>query len=73
MVEILIENFKSVENRRLVELEGYEIGKILASGGCGTVMLCTKHDEPNVSRVLKYINLNELTPHFSGVHVCFYH
>lgn len=39
----------------------YQLGEYLASGGCGTVMLCNKHGEPNKPYVLKYINLNELT------------
>ena len=51
-----------------IELDGYTLGDYLASGGCGTVMLCTKHNEPNKSYVLKYINLNQLTPHFRVRH-----
>jgi len=39
----------------------YQLGEYLASGGCGTVMLCSRHNEPSKPYVLKYINLNELT------------
>ena len=39
----------------------YKLGEYLASGGCGTVMLCSRHDDPSITYVLKYINLNELT------------
>ena len=29
---------------KTIELDGYTLGDYLASGGCGTVMLCTKHN-----------------------------
>ena len=62
------ETLHQTQNRpsTTIELDGYEMGDYLASGGCGTVMLCTKHSMPNVTYVLKYINLNQLTPHFRG-------
>ena len=41
--------------------QSYKLGEYLASGGCGTVMKCTKHDDPDTQFVLKYINLAELT------------
>merc|ERR1711970_318940 len=48
---------------QLAKLEAqYQLGDYLASGGCGTVMLCTKLDDANKKKyILKYINLNELT------------
>ena len=34
----------------------------MASGGCGTVMMCTKRDDKERKQyVLKYMNLDELT------------
>lgn len=41
--------------------ERYELGTYLASGGCGTVMMCHKKGDPNKKFVLKYMNLNELS------------
>jgi hypothetical protein len=40
----------------------YELGDYVASGGCGTVMMCRKRGDPeDVKYILKYMNLDELT------------
>ena len=38
----------------------YTLGDYLASGGCGTVLFCTKKEDPDKKKyVLKYINLGK--------------
>jgi len=40
----------------------YELGDYVASGGCGTVMMCTRRGDPEGKKyILKYMNLDELT------------
>ena len=43
-------------------LATYELGDYVASGGCGTVMMCRKREDPHGEQyILKYMNLDELT------------
>merc|ERR1712137_840229 len=63
----VLQNLKMAARRptkiQLAKLEAqWQLGEYLASGGCGTVMLCNKLDDPTKKQyILKYINPNELT------------